>query len=101
MKTPLIIAEVGQAHDGSLGQAHAFIDAIAESGADVVKFQMHIASEESTTADKFRIPFFCIGTTGSIIITTPSETRSIKCSIGSVIIIVVVVVHRIVTWVIT
>ena len=57
MKTPLIIAEVGQAHDGSLGQAHAFIDAIAESGADVVKFQMHIASEESTTADKFRIPF--------------------------------------------
>ena len=50
MKKPLIIAEVGQAHDGSLGQAHAFIDAIAESGADVVKFQMHIASEESTTA---------------------------------------------------
>jgi len=30
----LIIGEVAQAHDGSLGMAHAFIDVIAESGAD-------------------------------------------------------------------
>lgn len=26
---PLVIAEVAQAHDGSLGTAHAYIDAIA------------------------------------------------------------------------
>jgi N,N'-diacetyllegionaminate synthase len=53
----LIIAEVAQAHDGSLGQAHAFIDAIAESGANAVKFQTHIASAESTPGEPWRIPF--------------------------------------------
>ena len=43
-----IIAEIAQAHDGSLGLAHAYIDAIADAGADAVKFQMHIAKAEST-----------------------------------------------------
>lgn len=52
----LIIGEVGQAHDGSLGQAHAFIDAIATAGADAVKFQTHLASAESTPAEPWRIP---------------------------------------------
>jgi N,N'-diacetyllegionaminate synthase len=52
-----IMAEVGQAHDGSLGLAHAYIDAIAEAGADAVKFQTHIADEESTIDDAFRISF--------------------------------------------
>ncbi len=28
----LVVAEVGQTHDGSLGIAHAFIDAIAKAG---------------------------------------------------------------------
>lgn len=51
-----IIAEVGQAHDGSLGTAHAYIDAIADSGADAVKFQTHLASAESTLDEAFRIP---------------------------------------------
>ena len=53
----LIIGEVAQTHDGSLGQAHAFIDAIADAGADAVKFQTHIASAESTPDEPFRIPF--------------------------------------------
>lgn len=53
----LIIGEVAQAHDGSLGMAHAFIDAIASAGADAVKFQTHIAEAESTPEEKFRIPF--------------------------------------------
>jgi N,N'-diacetyllegionaminate synthase len=53
----LVIGEVGQAHDGSLGTAHAFIDAIAEAGADAVKFQTHIASAESTPAEPFRVKF--------------------------------------------
>ena len=46
-----IVAEVSQAHDGSLGMAHAFIDAAAAAGADAIKFQAHIASAESTPAE--------------------------------------------------
>jgi len=53
----LIIGEVAQAHEGSLGMAHAFIDAIAHAGADAVKFQTHIAEAESTLEEKFRVPF--------------------------------------------
>ena len=53
----LIIAEVGQAHDGSLGLAHAFIDAIARAGADAVKFQTHIAAAESTPGEPWRVKF--------------------------------------------
>src|SRR5262245_22302272 len=52
-----IIAEVAQAYDGSLGLAHAFIDAAADAKADAVKFQMHIASEESTREEPFRVLF--------------------------------------------
>jgi N-acetylneuraminate synthase len=53
----LIIGEVAQAHDGSLGMAHAYIDAIANAGADAVKFQTHIASAESTRAEPWRVKF--------------------------------------------
>lgn len=53
----LIIGEVAQSHDGSLGTAHAFIDAIAKAGADAVKFQTHIASEESTLGEPWRVKF--------------------------------------------
>jgi len=53
----LIIAEVAQAHDGSLGTAHAFVDAVAAAGADVVKFQTHIARAESSTQESFRVRF--------------------------------------------
>jgi N-acetylneuraminate synthase len=52
-----IIAEVGQAHDGSLGTAHAYIDAAARAGADAVKFQTHIAAAESTPGEPFRVKF--------------------------------------------
>lgn len=54
----LTIAEVGLAHDGSLGTAHAYIDAAADCGATAVKFQTHIAAEESTAAEKFRVKVF-------------------------------------------
>jgi N,N'-diacetyllegionaminate synthase len=54
---PFLIAEVGQAHDGSLGMAHAYIDAAADAGADAIKFQTHIASEESTLDESFRVNF--------------------------------------------
>jgi N-acetylneuraminate synthase len=53
----LIIGEVAQAHDGSLGMAHAFIEAIAAAGADAVKFQTHIAAAESTPAEPWRVRF--------------------------------------------
>ena len=53
--TCLIVGEVAQAHDGSLGQAHAFVDAIADAGAGAVKFQTHIAAAESTLAEPFRV----------------------------------------------
>ena len=52
-----MIGEVALTHDGSLGLAHAFIDAIAGAGADAVKFQTHIAAAESTPAEPFRVAF--------------------------------------------
>ncbi len=52
-----IIGEVAQAHDGSLGTAHAFIDSIANTGADAVKFQTHIAAAESTRDEPWRVKF--------------------------------------------
>jgi len=52
-----VIAEIAQAHDGSLGLAHSFIDAAAAAGADAVKFQTHIAAAESTLDEAFRIKF--------------------------------------------
>lgn len=52
-----IIGEVAQAHDGSLGMAHAFVDAIAEAGADAIKFQTHIAHAESSAQEPFRVKF--------------------------------------------
>jgi N,N'-diacetyllegionaminate synthase len=52
-----IIAEVGQAHEGSIGNAHAFIDTASKTGVDAIKFQAHFAAEESTRDEKFRVNF--------------------------------------------
>ena len=52
-----IIAEVAQAHDGSLGMAHAYIDAAAEAGVDAIKFQTHFAEAESTQDEPWRVKF--------------------------------------------
>lgn len=52
-----IIAEIGQAHEGSLGIAHSYIDALAKTGVDAVKFQMHIAEAESSEFETFRVKF--------------------------------------------
>lgn len=52
-----IIGEIAQAHDGSLGMAHAYIDAIASAGADAVKFQTHIADAESSPQEPWRVKF--------------------------------------------
>jgi len=56
--TPVfLIAEVAQAHDGSLGAAHAFVEVAAQAGADAIKFQTHFAAEESTLDEPFRVQF--------------------------------------------
>jgi N,N'-diacetyllegionaminate synthase len=52
-----IIAEIGQAHDGSLGMAISYIDALADAGVDAVKFQVHIANAESSIYEPFRVKF--------------------------------------------
>ncbi len=54
---PLIIAEIAQNHDGSLGMCYAYVDVLADAGVQAVKFQTHIASEESTVDEPFRIKF--------------------------------------------
>jgi N-acetylneuraminate synthase len=41
-----VIAESAQTHDGSLGTAHAYIETVAKSGADAVKFQTHVDAAE-------------------------------------------------------
>lgn len=51
------IAEIGQAHDGSLGAVHAYIDALATTGVTAVKFQTHIAHAESSIYEPFRVKF--------------------------------------------
>jgi len=58
-----IIAEVGLAHDGSLGSAHSYIDAVAKTGADAIKFQTHIANAESSDKELFRVKVFPQDTT--------------------------------------
>lgn len=56
-KTMDIIAELGQAHEGSLGIAHSYIDALKETGVTAVKFQTHIADAESSPDEPFRVKF--------------------------------------------
>lgn len=57
MKTPFLIAEIAQAHQGSLNQALKYIEALAQTGVDAVKFQTHIAEAESSEHEPFRIRF--------------------------------------------
>jgi len=51
------IAEIAQAHDGSLGILHSYIDALASTGVDAIKFQTHIAEAESSIYEPFRVNF--------------------------------------------
>jgi len=57
MKQSFIIAEIAQAHDGSLGMAHSYIDAVAKTGCNAIKFQTHIAKAESSIYEPFRVKF--------------------------------------------
>lgn len=52
-----VIAEIGQAHDASVGILYSYIDALAKTGVDTIKFQTHIASAESSEFEQFRVKF--------------------------------------------
>ena len=53
----LVVAEVAQAHGGDVRLAHQLIEAASRAGAHAVKFQTHIAEEESTSREPWRIKF--------------------------------------------
>lgn len=57
MNKPYLIAEIAQAHDGSLGILHSYIDAVAKTGVQAIKFQIHIAKAESSIHEPFRVKF--------------------------------------------
>ena len=50
-----IIAEIAQAHNGSFEKALEYIQALAETGVNAIKFQTHIAQAESSIHEPFRI----------------------------------------------
>jgi N-acetylneuraminate synthase len=52
-----VIAEIAQAHDGSVGILHSLVEAAASTGVDAVKFQVHIADAESSPLEPFRVHF--------------------------------------------
>lgn len=52
-----IIAEIGQAHDGEIELAHKYIEAVATTGVNAIKFQTHIAEAESSMHEPFRVRF--------------------------------------------
>ena len=52
-----IIAEIGMTHDGSLGLASKLTESAIKSGANIIKYQWHIAEEE-TTEDAPSPPYF-------------------------------------------
>lgn len=54
---PYLIAEIAQAHEGSLGILHSYIDAVAQTGVQAIKFQLHIAEAESSIHEPFRVKF--------------------------------------------
>lgn len=56
-KEVFIIAEIAQAHDGSLGILHSYIDALSKTGINAIKFQTHIADAESSLLEPFRVNF--------------------------------------------
>ena len=53
---PLVIAEIGINHEGSLAVAKEMVDAAYRAGAEVVKHQTHIVEDEMSKAAKKVIP---------------------------------------------
>ena len=53
---PLVIAEIGINHEGSLSIAKEMVDAAFIAGVEVVKHQTHIVEDEMSKAAKNTIP---------------------------------------------
>ncbi|WP_085946236.1 N-acetylneuraminate synthase family protein [Aeromonas hydrophila] len=53
---PLVIAEIGINHEGSLKVAFEMVDAAAKAGVEVVKHQTHVVEDEMSHAAKKVIP---------------------------------------------
>lgn len=53
---PLVIAEIGINHEGSLPTAFAMVDAAARGGAEVIKHQTHIVEDEMSQDARKVIP---------------------------------------------
>lgn len=53
---PLVIAEIGINHEGSLQVAKEMVDAAHAAGAEIVKHQTHIVEDEMSSAAKTAIP---------------------------------------------
>lgn len=53
---PLVIAEIGINHEGSLKTAFEMVDAAAVAGVEIVKHQTHIVDDEMSSAAKKVIP---------------------------------------------
>jgi sialic acid synthase SpsE len=53
---PLVIAEIGINHEGSLETAFELVNAAVSSGAEVIKHQTHVVEDEMSSAAKKIIP---------------------------------------------
>src|SRR5215216_5726509 len=53
---PLVVAEIGINHEGSLDVANEMVDAAARAGVEVVKHQTHIVEDEMSGAAKKVVP---------------------------------------------
>ena len=53
---PLIIAEIGINHGGSLYEAFKLVDAAASGGAEIIKHQTHVVEDEMSSVAKKVIP---------------------------------------------
>jgi sialic acid synthase SpsE len=53
---PLVIAEIGINHEGSLDTARQMVDAAQRAGVEVVKHQTHIVDDEMSAAARRVIP---------------------------------------------
>ena len=53
---PLVIAEIGINHEGSLDTAYELVDAAWKAGAEVIKHQTHVVEDEMSTEARKVIP---------------------------------------------
>ena len=53
---PLVVAEIGINHNGSLKEAFKLVDAAKEAGLEVIKHQTHIVEDEMSSEAKKVFP---------------------------------------------